>query len=329
MSGYSKPLVAAAIGALIILFGFTPDWGAGAKECAGKEMRPGDICIGSGAYNYENIEAKDAENRRNKKLIFSTIGGILIIGAIGFAVRTAAVDVQHAARRRKSAAERRARAAQDKWLHPPDPGQLEERSEELQGGGRVDLYTHALCYKFASNAGQDERWVRWDQVIKVNDTRSRLDHGCPDFSVWIYAEGNVEPMKIEGFTRNPEFVSQIVEFALQAAQAKVYRALNGAGGLRLNPAEWSDTGRYEELGLIPRTELRLTMDGFVRRERGEDRTLPWSQVAKITKVADLLVGPHAVITHRGGARDYFDIDTITDLAAFQLAHALWSRARRS
>ncbi|MFD4247005.1 hypothetical protein ACFWP3_36280 [Streptomyces sp. NPDC058525] len=83
-------------------------------------MKPGDTCVdSSGAYGYDDIEAKDAENRRNKQLILSVIAGLVIIGAAGFAVREFASNVRAAAQVRAS--------ANDKWLRPDDPGRLESR----------------------------------------------------------------------------------------------------------------------------------------------------------------------------------------------------------
>ncbi len=193
MSGYTKPLVAGAIGVLIVLFGFTPDLGDGAKECAGHDMKPGDSCTTSdGAYGYDDIAAEDAKNRQNKRAILSSIGGVVILGALGFAIRAGAEDLRYAGERRRSDIRHRARAAQDKWDRPPDPGQFEDRSQELPGGGRLELYTHALCYKpgtgSPSRSAPREKWARWDQVTGVEDNRTRLQYAdsmtTPSGSTW-------------------------------------------------------------------------------------------------------------------------------------------------
>ncbi|GAA0280171.1 hypothetical protein GCM10010302_17440 [Streptomyces polychromogenes] len=104
MSEYTKPLVMGAIGVLIVLFGFTPDLGDGAKECAGHDMKPGDSCTtADGAYGYDDIAAKDAENRQNKKVILSSIGGAVILGALGVATHTGVEDLRYARSRRRTA----------------------------------------------------------------------------------------------------------------------------------------------------------------------------------------------------------------------------------
>ncbi|MBT2467998.1 hypothetical protein J7E97_08920 [Streptomyces sp. ISL-66] len=328
MSGYTKPLVAAAIGALIILFGFTPDFGDGAKECAGHDMQPGDSCVGShGAYGYDDIAAEDAENRRNKKMILSVIGGAVILGALGFAVRAGVEDVQFAGERRRSDARHRARVALDTWDRPPDPGTLEERSQELPGGGRVELYTHALCYK-PGTGSREERWVRWDRVTYVEDSRARLQYGNTDYTLLISAEGNVEPLKIGGFTGDQEFVSRVGEIAVEAAKPKVYEALNNAGAFRLSPADPDLTALLNLPGILPlHPELLLTAGGFISREPAGNRPIPWSQITKFSKQRD--VGhPLAVIARRGATPAHFALATTADLAAFKLAQDLWKRARR-
>ncbi|MEV6581949.1 hypothetical protein AB0M92_27720 [Streptomyces sp. NPDC051582] len=331
MSGYTKPLVAAAIGALIVLLGFTPDFGDGAKECAGHEMRPGDSCTGSHeAYGYDDIAAVDAENRQNKRAILSVIGGVVILGALGFAVRTGAEDLRYAVGRRRSDAEHRARAARDTWDRPPDPGRLEDRSQELPGGGRVELYAHALCFKPGSGSRSgDERWVRWDRVTSVEDTRSGLRYGNTDYTLWIHAEGNVEPLKIEGFTGDQEFVSRVAEVAVEAAKAKVYRALNDAGVFRLSPVEPDFTSlSYPTLSRHGHPELLLAAGGFISREPGANRPIPWSRITKLSRQGRTVGHALAVVTLGGTASACFTLATTADLAAFQLAQELWKRARR-
>ncbi|MGW7410985.1 hypothetical protein [Streptomyces sp. NPDC054863] len=320
MSEYTKPLVTAAVGALIVLFGFTPDFGS-AKDCAGQEMQPGDSCNGShGSYGYDDIAAQDAENRRNKQMILSVIGGAVVLGGLGFAGRVMVDDASDAARRRRADAERRARMAQDTWDRPAEPGGLEDGCDALLGDGRVDFYTHALCYR---SGPQYEQWVRWDQI-----TRVYVDPGHHDFTVSIKAEGNEGLMAITGFSGGQEYASKISKIADRAAKPKVYDALNNTGKFRLSAGDPGGFGLASAEALLggPR-ELNLTAGGFVRTEQGATRTIPWTQITRIAMGKDFLGLPEAVITLRNGLQVRFEAQATTDRAAVQIARALWKAAR--
>lgn len=85
---------------------------------------------------------------------------------------------------------------------------------------------------------------------------------------------------------------------------------------------------FEQPSQDPRTDLRLTGEGFVYRQHNQDHVLPWARVTELAMSSDALSGRRAKITRRDGASDHFAANTTTDVAAFQLAHRLWSSARR-
>ncbi|WP_331727872.1 hypothetical protein [Streptomyces sp. NBC_00158] len=108
------------------------------------------------------------------------------------------------------------------------------------GRGRVELYTHALCYKpgtgSPSRSASGEKWARWERVTGVEDDRTRLQRSdVNDYTLWIQVEGNVEPLTIDGFTGDQEFVSKVARIAVEAAKPKVYAALNDTGAFHLAP----------------------------------------------------------------------------------------------
>ncbi|MFJ6793757.1 hypothetical protein [Streptomyces sp. NPDC091268] len=329
MSEYKKYLIAAAVGVLIALFGFTPPLFGGAEECDGETMKPGAFCESSngGGYGYDSIDDKNAENQRNKRLIFCVIGGIIVLGATGFAVREAVGDGRYAARSRRRESELRACAAQPRWQRPADPGKLLGRSTELTPDG-VELYTRAMRYTAGFLDGGHEIWVPWDRITKVEDDRRHFSHGGSLFSVKVSTEGITEPLRIDLDERlgHGELVSKMEQLAAQGALPKLVE-FKTTGILPLRPAGADGTHRPTPPGPNAPTDVRLTVHGFTYRQHQQDHTLSWRQITRLTRTVHSVHGRCAAITSRDGVTLYVAADcTTADVAAFLLAHQLWSGA---